>query len=299
MDRERIEREHLIERYLRGDLDAETEAELEVAILESVELQDALEAAMVLGSALRMSAKSSAAAGGQDTPQEISAHSIEPSADERRGDDYTGDDHPGDESGSVGAGGVGPRNLEYGHQHTVASSGGGWTPLAMAAGLVLSVLFAAIWWQSQSEIRSLEAQLRALEQPTADVLNVELDIMRSAGRHFDRVQLPADQALLLFSIELPGQVDTGTPFHYRLSPLAEEDDEVIGGQPQDPVDNGPLYSGRLLSEPDRRVMLAMRAGALKAGDYQLDILSAAPASEPVLRRFLRFLPPIEAAAGQD
>lgn len=79
-----------------------------------------------------------------------------------------------------------------------------WQSMALAATVVLAVFSTVMFWKIGNDSADLQRQLDQLSQPRTQVLNVPLNIMRSAGgRTPDAIiQKPAGHAAILLDIEL-------------------------------------------------------------------------------------------------
>lgn len=87
------------------------------------------------------------------------------------------------------------------------SGGNQWSTMAIAASVLLAIVSTTFYWRSSVEAGRLQEQLAALQAPRTSVLNVAVNIMRSAGSSTPDViiQKPAGHAVIVLDIELsPG-----------------------------------------------------------------------------------------------
>lgn len=87
------------------------------------------------------------------------------------------------------------------------SGGNQWSNMAIAASVLLAIVSTTFYWRTSVETGRLQEQLAALQAPRTSVLNVAINIMRSAGSKTPDViiQKPAGHGVLVLDIELsPG-----------------------------------------------------------------------------------------------
>lgn len=79
-----------------------------------------------------------------------------------------------------------------------------WSPLAIAASVLLAVVSTTLYWRSNVEIGQLQEQVTALQAPRTTVLTVPVDIMRSAGSATPDVivEIPPGHSAIVLDIEL-------------------------------------------------------------------------------------------------
>ena len=134
-----------------------------------------------------------------------------------------------------------------------------WTPFAMAASVLLAVASTTLLWRANIETDGLRQQLEALQQPRTSVLNVPVDIMRSAGNSTPDViiQKPESQGVIVLDVELSSRFSQLDQISFELS---EENGERFLAWSSSPSPDG-RASVVLNSESitDGRVTLAMSA----------------------------------------
>ncbi len=134
-----------------------------------------------------------------------------------------------------------------------------WTPFAMAASVLLAVASTTLLWRANIETDGLRQQLEALQQPRTSVLNVPVDIMRSAGNGSPDViiQKPGSQGVIVLDVELSSRFSQLDQINFELS--KENGGQFLAWS------SSPSPKGRasvvLNSEsiPDGRVILTMNA----------------------------------------
>lgn len=79
-----------------------------------------------------------------------------------------------------------------------------WSPMAIAASVLLAVVSTTLYWRSNVQIGHLQDQVAALQAPRTSVLTVPVDIMRSAGSATPDVivEIPAGHGAIVLDIEL-------------------------------------------------------------------------------------------------
>ena len=143
-----------------------------------------------------------------------------------------------------------------------------WSTLAMAASVLLAVVSTTLFWRASVETNELRNQVEALQQPRSSVLQVPVDIMRSAGKATPDVivQKPAGQGLVVLDIELSPAFRNLPAIDFELR---QDDDPVLAWSA------APGINGRanvaLSSEaiPDGRVLLHMSDPAGAATESRL------------------------------
>ncbi len=82
-----------------------------------------------------------------------------------------------------------------------------WSPMAIAASVLLAVVSTTLYWRSNVEIGHLQEQVTALQAPRTSVLTVPVDIMRSAASATPDVivEIPAGHSAIVLDIELSAQ----------------------------------------------------------------------------------------------
>ena len=84
------------------------------------------------------------------------------------------------------------------------SGGNQWSSMAIAASVLLAIVSTTFYWRTSVEAGRLQEQLTALQAPRTSVLNVAVNIMRSAGSKTPDViiQKPAGHGVMVLDIEL-------------------------------------------------------------------------------------------------
>jgi hypothetical protein len=79
-----------------------------------------------------------------------------------------------------------------------------WQPVALAASITLAVVSTVMWWKMSNDTGQLEQQVQALSQPVAEILTVQVPIMRASGSQSPDVIVlkPEGRAAVLLDIEL-------------------------------------------------------------------------------------------------
>lgn len=160
-----------IDRYLRNTLSDQDEAEFETALLQSVDLQRAVENVLCIRQALRLHQRTEAA-----NPVVVgNVEHVETAAAGARPD----------------------RAKELSGRHS-------WGSAAMVATVLLGVFSTTAWWQASQKVSVLQDELAVLGQPRTDVLTVPIDIMRSGGGLTPDavIEVPADNSVLVLDVEL-------------------------------------------------------------------------------------------------
>jgi len=79
-----------------------------------------------------------------------------------------------------------------------------WSSMALAASVLLAVVSTTLYWRTSVKAGHLQEEIAALQSPRTSVLNVPVDIMRSAGSSTPDViiQKPAGYGAIVLDIEL-------------------------------------------------------------------------------------------------
>jgi len=99
-----------------------------------------------------------------------------------------------------------------------------WSPMAIAASVLLAVVSTTLYWRSNVEIGQLQDQVTALQAPRTSVLTVPVDIMRSAGRATPDVivEIPAGHSAIVLDIELSARFQNLPSVDFELIPQDSE-----------------------------------------------------------------------------
>ena len=102
-----------------------------------------------------------------------------------------------------------------------------WSSLAIAASVLLAVTSTTLYWRTSVEAGRLKEQLSALQAPRSTVLNVPINIMRSAGGVTPDVivQKPAGNGAIVLDIELSQRFQELDLIEFQL--LADESESVL------------------------------------------------------------------------
>lgn len=103
-----------------------------------------------------------------------------------------------------------------------------WSPMAIAASVLLAVVSTTLYWRSNVEIGHLQDQVAALQAPRTSVLTVPVDIMRSAGSATPDVivELPAGHGAIVLDIELSPRFRNLQTVDFEL--LTQDSEAVLG-----------------------------------------------------------------------
>lgn len=159
-----------VDRYVRGEFDEPQSAAFEAELLESPDLQDALEVALGLQRAARFAEPPVAA---EVLPLRGHARAVD---------------------GPLAAG--------------PSESAPGWRNWALAASVALAVTSTTLLWRADARNAELQTRVDQLGRPLVEVLTVPVDVMRSADPAAPDVRLrrPAGPALLLLDVEVAEQL---------------------------------------------------------------------------------------------
>ena len=152
--------------------------------------------------------------------------------------------------------------------------GNSWTPLAMAASVILAVVSSTLLWRANIESAELRQQINELHQPRTRVLNVPIDIMRSSGKSTPDaiIQKPDGQAAIVLDIELSGRFQKADEIHFELR--EESASEVLlAWSAQPPTDNRATVILNSESLPDGRVILSISATGIQPESRLLEFRS--------------------------
>ncbi len=193
-----------IDRYLRNTLSDQDEADFETALLQSVDLQRAVENVLCIRQALRLQQRTEAA-----NPVVVGNVELVESA------------APGKTSDRAKA----------------RDDRRNWGSAAMVATVVLGVFSTTAWWQSSQQVAVLQDELAVLSQPRTDVLTVPIDIMRSGGGLTPDavIEVPVENSVLVLDVELGMQAAGQDKLLARFRDL---DRSEIMAWVTGPVENG-------------------------------------------------------------
>ena len=93
-----------------------------------------------------------------------------------------------------------------------------WSTMAIAASVLLAVVSTTFYWRTSVEAGHLREQLMALQAPRTSVLNVAVNIMRSAGSTTPDViiQKPAGNGVIVLDIELSARFQNLNMINFEL-----------------------------------------------------------------------------------
>lgn len=130
-----------------------------------------------------------------------------------------------------------------------------WTPLAMAASVLLAVVSTTLLWRSSVETGGLRQQLEALQQPRSSILNVPVNIMRSDGNDTPDViiQKPDGKSVIVLNIELASRFQTLEMISFSLRQEGAKQFLTWSSQPS--PDGHASVALNSESIPDGRVIL--------------------------------------------
>jgi len=99
-----------------------------------------------------------------------------------------------------------------------------WSPMAIAASVLLAVVSTTLYWRSNVEIGHLQDQVAALQAPRTSVLTVPVDIMRSAGSATPDVivEIPSGHSAIVLDIELSARFQNLPSVDFELIPQDSE-----------------------------------------------------------------------------
>lgn len=145
-----------------------------------------------------------------------------------------------------------------------------WTPFAMAASVLLAVASTTLLWRANIETDGLRQQLEALQQPRTSVLNVPIDIMRSAGSSTPDaiIQKPDGQGVIVLDIELSARFGQLENVDFELREEATED-AVLAWSSRPTPDNRASVVLNSESIPEGRVILSITSSASQQKETRL------------------------------
>jgi hypothetical protein len=90
--------------------------------------------------------------------------------------------------------------------------------MAIAASVVLAIVSTTFYWRTSVEAGRLQEQVNALQAPRTAVLNVPVNIMRTAGDASPDaiVQVPAGNGVIVLDIELSAHFQSLASIDFRL-----------------------------------------------------------------------------------
>jgi hypothetical protein len=93
-----------------------------------------------------------------------------------------------------------------------------WSSMAIAASVVLAIVSTTFYWRTSVEAGRLQEQVNALQAPRTAVLNVPVNIMRTAGDASPDaiVQVPAGNGVIVLDIELSAHFQSLASIDFRL-----------------------------------------------------------------------------------
>lgn len=144
-----------------------------------------------------------------------------------------------------------------------------WTPYAMAASVLLAVASTTLLWRANIETNGLKQQLEALKQPRTSVLNVPVDIMRSAGNTTPDViiQKPGMQGVIVLDVELSPRFSQLDQINFELSGEAGEQFLAWRSSPTPDGRASVVLNSEII--PDGRVILAMSSPGTEQKETRL------------------------------